>query len=184
MSSASVPEFYRSTVIPDPTAALRVDGECTVLATIATDEGFLLYWWWESQRKVILWSQKHRLWLLQEDMTIRESIADALDWSPAIAEVDNLMIFDGPERRHGMSLPERLVGYFLDCEWSDYACDHRPVSGHVFKKVLPPAPVYTGHTIFPVFRASRWEDEESLSDDETPPSPRKWRSPLRKTSWK
>jgi hypothetical protein len=171
----SVPEFFRSTIIPEPSYEF-ITKETQILALFNVEEKLLQFYWWRERRQVIVYVHAHRLWLLQDDLLIRESIADALDWSEARVTTDNLVLFDGPGFRHGMAMPTPLERVFLDCEWSDYACDNRPISGSVVKKVFPPSPPVTSHLVFP--RASRWsprtEDESSLSDDDSPPSPRKW----------
>jgi hypothetical protein len=126
----------------------------------------LAYYWWNEPRKVVVWAQRYGLWLLQDDLVIRDSIADILGCSAAAIETWNMMLFDGPEYHHGVQLPEKMAELFLECEWSNYACDHRPVTGHLsirFGGVHPAAAVPES------------SDESSLSDDNTPPSPRRWR---------
>lgn len=195
----SVPEFFLSTVIPEPSYEFMT-AETQILALFNVGDTVLQFYWWRERRQVIVYTQTHRLWLLQNDLRIRESIADLMIWPEFWIEADNMVLFDGPEFRHGFAMPDALEQVFLDCEWSDYACDWRPVSGTITKKVFVPTPPAKTHA-FP--RVSRWsrdeslrgddetlcgakellrsdDDETSLSDDDAPPSPRKW---LRFQTW-
>lgn len=151
----------------------------THLATLTSSNGVLVFWWWSDHRKVIVWQESTHTWVMQNDICIRDSIADILDCSASTVDVSNLMMFEGPACRHGFALSEPLAGLFLDCEWSDYACDRRPVMGDVLKK----------RVVYPRHGGSDWltgadysESVESLSDDDTPPSPRKMRR--HRYSWK
>jgi hypothetical protein len=179
---SSPPEFFHTTIIPAPSEAALAAFQ--PLALISTEHGVLSYHWWSEQRKVVIWAEMYDLWLLQKDLMVRASIADILDWPESFVHAENLMLFDDPQYNHGFQLPEALARMFGDCEWSDYACDHRPVSAHVTKKspALPAvASASTAPVVFPPFRASRWSQqssvsEESSSDDELPRQPlrRRW----------
>jgi hypothetical protein len=144
---------------------------------ISTEHGVLSYHWWTEHRKVVIWAEMYDLWLLQKDLVVRASIADILDWPESFVHAENIMLFDDPHYNHGFQLPEALAKVFGNCEWSDYACDHRPVSAYVTKK-SPMAPIAPATlVVFPPFRASRWSrqssvSEESSSDDELSEPPK------------
>jgi hypothetical protein len=160
---SSVPDFLLSTVIPEPSeAALR---GFTPLGILTWGENMLTYYWWDEPRKVVVWAQRYGLWLLQDDCVIRDSLADVLGCSADALETWNLMLFDGPDYHHGLQLPEKMAELFLVCEWSDYACDHRPVTGHLSIRF---------GDVHPVASSADVSSNDSLSDDEAPPSPRRW----------
>jgi hypothetical protein len=182
----SVPEFNVSYPIPEPSYEF-MSSQTQILALFTVDDKLLHYYWWRERRQVIIYVHAYKMWLQQDDMVIRDSIADILDWTEASVLTQDMVLFDGPGFGSATPMPDQLERVFLDCEWSDYACDFRPVIGVVVKKIFPPVPVNT-HLVFPPLRASRWSarsddefDQSSLSDDDTPPSPRKW---LRYQSWK
>jgi hypothetical protein len=135
--------------------------EAHPIAILTWGDNAFAFYWWDAHKKVIIWAQKYGQWLLQADMNIRDSILDIVDLPGADVELSNVMLFDGPTFHRGVELPEKMKELFLDCEWSDYACDHRPIMGNISICYAP--------------RAVSVEREESLSDDETPPSPRRWR---------
>jgi hypothetical protein len=150
------------------------------LASITTESGALSFYWWNAHRAVVVWAEMYGAWLLQKDLEIRRSLADILDWPESFVHGEHFMLFNNVRYNHGIELPEKLATWFLQCQWSDYACDRRPVSVHVTKKA-PAPPTHSAVSppaIFPPFRASRWSDaeEEKESDDEfipvQPPMPR------------
>ena len=172
---SSPPEFFHTTIIPAPSETVLAAFQ--PLALISTEHGVLSYHWWTEHRKVVIWAEMYDLWLLQKDLVVRASIADILDWPESFVHAENIMLFDDPHYNHGFQLPEALAKVFGNCEWSDYACDHRPVSAYVTKK-SPMAPIAPATlVVFPPFRASRWSrqssvSEESSSDDELSEPPK------------
>lgn len=155
----SVPNFVLSSVIPEPSSVAL--GDFRPLAILTWGDDMLAYYWWTSERKVILWAQRYNLWLQQDDLKIRNSIADVLGCESGTLETWNMMLYDSPAYHHAVHLPEKIAELFLDCEWSDYACDCRPVTGQLSIKFVD------AH--------SPTDSEESLCDDDAPPSPRRWR---------
>lgn len=156
---ASVPDFLLSTVIPEPSAeAVR---DFLPLAFLTWGDDVLAYYMWPEYRKVIVWTERHNLWFLQDDMRIRDSISDVLGCAAGTLELWNFMLFDGPAYRHGVQMPDKLAELFLDCEWSDYACDRRPVSARISIRfgdlhTVAAAPVQN-------------RNDASVSDDDAPP---------------
>lgn len=160
-----MPVSFLSTIIPMP-SEMALESLQT-LAIFTFGDRLIVFRWWAEHRKVIVHSDLNHTWYIQDDLDIRTSLADILDWGSHSVAVDSLMLYDDATYRHGLALPPALERVFLDCEWSDYACDHRPISGRVFKKDLSAAA----------------DSSDSLSDDETSISPRKYNRFV-KQSWK
>jgi hypothetical protein len=155
----SFPPFTYTSVILEPSpSAFSV---LHPLSLLNWGDNIFAFYWWAEQKKVIIWAQKYAQWLLQPDMNIRDSILDIVDLPGTDVELTNFVLYDGPLLQHAAEMPERMKELFLDCEWSDYACDHRPVTGRIsIRCATVPASLAC---------------EDSLSDDDAPPSPRRWR---------
>lgn len=162
-----VPDFILSSVIPEP--AQQALENFLPLAILTLGDDMLSYYWWSSQSKVVVWAQHYNLWLQQNDAKIRDSLADVLGCVGLALETSNMMLFDGPRFHHGVQLPDKMAELFLDCEWSDYACDRRPVTGRLTIRFGGAHPSVAS-AVSPTN-----SNESSLSDDDAPPSPRRWR---------
>ena len=155
----SFPPFAYTSVILEPSPSAY--GTLSPLAILRWGDNAFAYYWWAAQKKVVIWAEKYSMWLLQTDMNIRDSILDIVDLPGTEVELDSFIVYDGPSLHHAVEMPERMKELFLDCTWSDYACDHRPISGRISIRCT---------TV-----DSTLECEASLSDDDAPPSPRRWR---------
>lgn len=151
-----------STPIPPP----LTDWESTTLrlvAAVTTFSGGILVYWWVPHRSVVIYVSERNEWYLQNDMPIRESLADLMNWDPYLVRSREVFMFTGRSwGGAGAFLPPFMSTAFLDCEWSDYACEHRVIDVTVFERAEVP------------------QSAESLSDDEsmcvTPPGERRrWR---------
>lgn len=155
-------EFSRSIVIQEPSE--EAQRNLIPLAILVCGNDILVYYWrGERHRKVFLWAQRYDLWLQQNDMKIRESISDVLGCDSRTLEIGNMMLFDGPMYNYCVQMPTKLEELFLDCEWSDYACDRMPVSGRVSIRID------SARSTAPMSNA------DSLNDDEISSLPRRWR---------
>lgn len=73
-------------------------------------------------------------WHRQQDMNILDSLCAILGLIPESVRVEGL-------EQDGAPLPQNLAQNFLHCDWSDYACDHRAVRGHIFGTLVTQPPV-------------------------------------------
>jgi hypothetical protein len=123
---------YISTFIPEPSAEFLA-AAARPLATFSFDFGVMTFYWWTVEQSVLVRcsdSNGRNEWFLQPDGSIRRSIADLLD-DDYYLKLKELMIFTSLEYKHGIAAPQRLRDDFFRCEWSDYACDLRVISGAV-----------------------------------------------------
>jgi hypothetical protein len=148
-----------STPIPPPAAESGLFG----LAWFSTPLGPLTVYWWDLYKSVVLHISYSNLWFIQNNGLIRDSIADIFNWESSLITADELQQFRYTSGFTGgyYNLPEDLTSKFLECEWSDYACDRRPIRGHLFER----SPM--GQTL------ELAEDEEA--DSTTPPPVRRRR---------
>lgn len=127
--------------------------EFSRLASFKTDSGLLTYYMWSSCKKVVVYYEKEAAWFIQDDINICQSISDICRMAPDKLKVSELRMFESLISDKSTVLPTIISDDFLECNWSDYACDRRPIGGNV------------------------WfiDNDDSLSDDDAPPSPRKQR---------
>jgi hypothetical protein len=116
--------------IPHPSLEYE---ETFPIARLTGPDGNLNFHWWASQRSVIVQLTPLDHWYIMPDCGIRDSLADLMDCSEAELTPGALYMMTMPDERGGYlePLPEKMVETFLDCEWSDFACDRRPVVGHI-----------------------------------------------------
>jgi hypothetical protein len=149
--------------IPSPVITAE-DPNFHLLAAVATFSGGILVYWWAPYRSVILHVSEQNTWYIQEDMLISESLANLMNWDPSLVRSNEIFMYEGRTLGGaGAFVPAEMSGRFLTCEWSDYACEHRPISVTVYEHADNSPPQST----------------MSLSDDEAPITPpgerRRWR---------
>ena len=120
---------FLSTIIPMPSEMALESFQPLAIFTIG--DRLIVFRWWAEHRKVVVHNDINHTWYIQDDLEIRTSLADILNWDSLDVGVDTLMLYDTATYHHGVALPSALERVFLDCEWSDYACDHRPLGDHV-----------------------------------------------------
>ena len=121
-----------STQIPKPSATF-FSNDGFALGTFVFDFGAMEFYWWDAQKAVIArCSDEHgwEEWYIQPNANIRCSITDLLDGDYYL-KLTELMMFDNTELKHGVRAPQLIRDNFFRCEWSDYACDRRAVSGSI-----------------------------------------------------
>lgn len=99
------------------------------LALVSLPFGSLEYFWWPENRSVII-KQSDGAWYTQDDGKILYSIEDLLD-DEYYLQLDELFVFKNYTYRHGVLVPKDQHASFFNCEWSDYACDHRVIHASV-----------------------------------------------------
>lgn len=103
------------------------------IARLTGPDGNLNFHWWVPERAVIVQLTPRDAWYILPDCLIRDSLADLLECDGRELVPGALYMMTTADMGGGYleALPENMVRTFLDCEWSDYACDRRPVVGHI-----------------------------------------------------
>jgi len=103
------------------------------IARLTGPDGNLHFHWWVPQRSVIVHIPVVDHWYLMRDCVLRDCLADLMECDGDELVPGALYMMTTPDEcgGHLEALPEKMVETFLDCEWSDFACDRRPVIGHI-----------------------------------------------------
>ena len=130
---------YVSVSIPEPSADFLTSA-ARPLAVLTFDFGVMEFWWWTDEHKVLVRcagpEYEADAWYLQPDMKIEHSVGELLD-KEYYMTLESMMLFKDDLYRHGKTASEQLRHDFFKCEWSDYACDSRPVSATVVLREIP-----------------------------------------------
>jgi len=113
MSSFST--FYNVS-IPEPV----LNDQLEQLAQIKGPHDLLEIYWMPKTKQIIAWDGLG--WWIQPNGLISHSLAvlmDCREWSIITEEIH---LFDR-DYKNGERAPEDMERKFLECEWSDYACD-------------------------------------------------------------
>ncbi len=122
-----------------PTMSIRIPcpflehEETFPIARLTGPEGNLHFHWWVPQRSVIVQITTVDRWYLMPDCVIRDCLADLMECHGSELTPGALYMMTTADGGGGYlePLPEKIAETFLDCEWSDFACDRRPVVGHI-----------------------------------------------------
>jgi hypothetical protein len=110
--------------IPTPAKATFFDMNALGTFTFSNNIHIRLFWW---NRCVIITDGAD--WYLQKDGGVAETLKHFhgnMNYA-----VKNLFLFEDGSYRHGRSAPHEIAQHFLDCDWSDFACDRLVVSGNI-----------------------------------------------------
>jgi hypothetical protein len=97
-----------------------------------TNNSHIRLYWWNITRSVVITTGND--WYIQKDGLIVDTLAHFLEAERSHVRVDNHFLFNNGCYTNGRTAPHDIVQTFLECEWSDFACDKMVICGNVCKK--------------------------------------------------
>lgn len=105
------------------------------LAQFTTESDVILTVYWNAETKQVIlcehtpWSKDK--WYIQPDGYITDSLAEIISVKASLIDVHNLRVGHSYDMSTFCLQNNDMTNNFYACTWSDYACDHLILQGHL-----------------------------------------------------
>jgi hypothetical protein len=138
-----------SSIVTIPTPDYDTLRSFRPVANLSTPRGYYNFYWWVDYRRIIYYDSTLGKWRMMPDWKIGATLEILTGIDVAELELgEEMRVFTGAQGPtghdwvDGVDMDDDRRRHFLECEWSDYACDYLKVSGEVRRRapVVTPAP--------------------------------------------